>query len=151
MRLTSTASPSGVRRARSKPLRDRPAPLTPPVPMRLLLPLALPLILLSACRLEPRPAPEAPAPPAAPTHPVSDADVTVYVTEWCPYCQATREYLDEIGVEYTAVDIESGTEAYSAYQAEGGTGSIPLVVIGDTRIQGYSVPAIDEALDRAGL
>lgn len=77
--------------------------------------------------------------------------MTVYVTEWCPYCQATREYLDEIGVEYTAVDIESSEEAYAEYAAQGGTGGIPLVVIGDTRIAGYSIPAFDEALDRAGL
>lgn len=121
--------------------------------MRLLLLPLLALAVLTGCRLEPRQAPEATTPdtPAAVTQPVSDADVTVYLTEWCPYCRQTREYLDEIGVEYTAVDIESSPEALAEYQGQGGTGGIPLVVIGDTRIEGYSIPAFDEALDRAGL
>ena len=118
--------------------------------MRLLLLTALVLAGLTGCRLEPREAPEPPA-DVAPIVQTGDADVTVYLTEWCPYCRATREYLDSIGVAYRPVDIEASEENYAEYAQQGGTGGIPLVVIGDTRIAGYSIPAMDEALDREGL
>ncbi len=120
--------------------------------MRLALLATVVLAVLGGCRLEPRQVPAADAPAdEAPMVSTSDAEVTVYLTEWCPYCRATRTYLDSIGVAYRPVDIEASEENYREYERQGGTGGIPLVVIGDTRIAGYSIPAMDEALDRVGL
>lgn len=127
--------------------------------MRPLLTAALALTVLAGCRFEARadaPVPEpaetvgATAPAAAAATPAVDG-VTVYITEWCPYCQKTQEYLDEIEVPYTAVDIEASPEAYAEYQEQGGQGGIPLVVIGDRRIEGYSIEAFDQALAAADL
>lgn len=107
--------------------------------------------------VEPESAPvvaEAAAPTAAPSPaaPSEGAEgVVVYVTEWCPYCRQAREYLDAEGVPYTAVDIEESEAAYAAYQEAGGTGGIPLVVIGETTMEGWSQEATEEALEGAGL
>lgn len=116
------------------------------------------LLALAGCRLEGRaPAPEAPPAAATPasvgTGAIgSDASgVTVYLTEWCPYCRATREYLDGRGIPYRAVDIEASPEAYEEYARQGGTGSIPLVVVGDERMQGYAETALAEMLARNGI
>ncbi len=124
--------------------------------MRFFVSSVLALVLLAGCRIEPRAAAtDAPEDAASesetPFVPTASSDVTVYVTEWCPYCKATREYLDDVGIEYRAVDIESSEEAHAEYVEQGGDGGIPLVVIGNTRIAGYSIPAFDEALERAGL
>lgn len=130
--------------------------------MRLLLPL-LAFLAVAGCQRasDPEPAAEpAPAapPPATAEAPAADpgatpavADVTVYVTEWCPYCRQAQAYLDAEGVPYTAVDIEESAEAYAAYEAAGGTGGIPLIVVGRTVMEGYSEPALAGTLAAAGL
>lgn len=112
------------------------------------------VVLAAGCEPEaPPPAPPtppAPSPIEAPT-PRTPANVVVYVTEWCPYCRAAREYLDARDVPYTAIDIEASEEAHAAYRDAGGTGGIPLIVVGQTVMRGYSEPALADALEEAGL
>lgn len=126
--------------------------------------LVLVLLLAAGCRLEsapseaaspataadaPRPADAAPVVgDAAPSTPDG---VVVYVTEWCPYCRAAQQYLDAADVPYTSIDIESSAEAHAAYQDAGGTGGIPLIVVGQTTMEGFSEPALANALAEAGL
>ncbi len=43
--------------------------------------------------------------------------VTVYVTDWCPFSQRARSFLDSKGVEYEAIDIEEDEAA--AQKVEG--------------------------------
>ena len=109
----------------------------------------LAVLALAGCRLESRTAPPPEADALART--AGEAGVTVYVTEWCPYCRATQEYLDARGVAYRAVDIESSEEAYGEYAREGGTGSIPLIVVGEERMQGFQEAALEGLLQRNGI
>lgn len=112
----------------------------------------LALLALAGCRIETRtdaPAPEAAGPVA--TSGAEDAGVTVYLTAWCPYCRAAREYLDGQGIAYRPVDIESGPEAYAEYEGQGGTGSIPLIVVGEDKMQGFEENALASLLERNGI
>ncbi|MCI0996177.1 glutaredoxin family protein [Pseudomonas corrugata] len=75
----------------------------------------------------------------------SNARVTLYATDWCGYCKATRRFLDEKGVPYREFDIEKDPEARKAYEALGGRG-IPILDVNGTLIRGYEPQRILEAL-----
>jgi len=82
----------------------------------------------------------------AATEAVVNADVVVYVTSWCDVCAAAREHLDVRGIDYVARDIEASPEAYDAYRARGGTGAVPMIVIGDETLMGFNPETVDARL-----
>ena len=75
--------------------------------------------------------------------------VEIFVTSWCPYCSKTKAYFDAKGVPYSAFDIEKDQAANTRYQKYGVRG-VPLVVIGDVVIPGYSTAEFDKALAASG-
>ncbi|MDO5481147.1 MAG: glutaredoxin family protein [Candidatus Saccharibacteria bacterium] len=68
--------------------------------------------------------------------------IKVYSAEWCPYCHAEMEWLDEMGVEYEEVDIDKEGIKMS---------SIPVTEIGDERIEGFNRAKIKRVLKKNGL
>ncbi len=95
--------------------------------------LALTLVLLTALAV---PAPQAQAAPPK---------VDIYVTSWCPYCAKAKAYFEAKGIPYTTHDIEKNPSARMRFQSYGQQG-VPLVVIGETVIPGYSVAEYEKAL-----
>lgn len=77
--------------------------------------------------------------------PAAGPKVEIFVTSWCPYCTKTKAYFDGKGIAYTAYDIEKDAAARMRYQKYGQRG-VPLVVIGQTVIPGYSVADFEKAL-----
>jgi glutaredoxin-like YruB-family protein len=75
--------------------------------------------------------------------------VEIFVTSWCPYCSKTKAYFDAKGVPYSSFDIEKDQAANMRYQKYGMRG-VPLVVIGDVVIPGYSTAEFDKALAGGG-
>lgn len=67
-------------------------------------------------------------------------EVKVYSADWCGYCHALMEWLDELGVKYEEIDAE-GLDLQA----------IPVTKIGDEEIVGFDHPAILKALKKAGL
>ena len=63
-------------------------------------------------------------------------EVTLYATEWCGYCAATRELFATGGIRYSEQDIEKSSSAAEDHRRLGGNG-VPLIVIGDEIIHGY--------------
>ena len=76
--------------------------------------------------------------PAAAVMAVAQAQpsVTLYSTEWCGYCAATREFFDANGIQYTDIDVEKSTAGYERHKQLGGNG-VPLIEVGAEIIQGY--------------
>ena len=72
--------------------------------------------------------------------------VKLFMTSWCHYCRLTSQFLRSKGVTFTEHDIESDPKALSEYLAIGGGSGVPLVVIGDERVLGYDVAAMERAL-----
>jgi glutaredoxin len=75
--------------------------------------------------------------------------VELFVTRGCPYCSKAKAYFDAKGVPYTAFDIENDPVANMRYQKYGVRG-VPLVIIGDIVIPGFSTAEFDKALAAAG-
>lgn len=72
-------------------------------------------------------------------------EVTLYATEWCGYCAATRQLFEANGIAYTELDIEKSSAGYEGHKKLNGNG-VPLIVIGDKVIRGYSEGEIRSSL-----
>ena len=72
-------------------------------------------------------------------------DVVIYTTSTCPFCAQARALFAAKGVKYTEYQIDKSKTANDEFVAKGGIG-VPLVYIGDRRIDGYRETAILEAL-----
>ena len=65
-------------------------------------------------------------------------DIILYATDWCGYCEKTRQFLDENHIQYTEFDIEKseqGREQHAALNARG----VPVLDIKGTIIYGYDM------------
>ena len=77
--------------------------------------------------------------------------VDMFGAAWCGPCRLVRSVLDanQVAYRYHDIDTPNGRAAYQA--ARGSSRSIPLVVVGRTKIVGANIDAIGEALGRQGL
>ena len=76
------------------------------------------------------------------------AKVTVYTSDYCPYCGQAKRLLDRKGVAYEEVNIsEDEAQRVEMIARTKGRMSVPQIFIGD-----YHVGGSDDlhALDRAG-
>jgi len=67
--------------------------------------------------------------------------VVLYATEWCGYCQKTRELFAKHEIPYVEYDIEKSSQGYREYKALGGRG-VPVINANGTVIHGYSAQRI---------
>ena len=72
--------------------------------------------------------------------------VVIFSTSWCPACQAARRYMDSKGISYRDVDVEKSSEGANEYRRQGGDGSVPLIVVGDRKMVGFSSAELDSML-----
>lgn len=79
--------------------------------------------------------------------------VTVYSTTWCAFCNTEKQWLDKLGVEYAAKDIEEDKAAYDELMEKigGEFKGVPVTSIGDDVILGFDRPKLQEALKKNGL
>ena len=73
--------------------------------------------------------------------------VVMYATTTCPYCAKARSLFAERGVTYVEYQIDKSKEHDEAFKRLGLPG-VPVLFIGDRRIDGYREAAIVEALAR---
>lgn len=62
--------------------------------------------------------------------------VTVYSSPGCQPCRATHRKLDELGIEFTPVDVSEDPEALALCRSLGYQ-QTPVVVAGDEHWSGY--------------
>ena len=73
--------------------------------------------------------------------------VELYTTDWCPYCLKARIFFDSRGIPYTLYDVEKSREAAFKKERIAPRSGVPLVIIGDIVIRGYSEKAYKTALE----
>lgn len=58
--------------------------------------------------------------------------VTIYATDWCPFCRKLRERLDRTETPYDLVDVEADPEAAAWVESvNGGNRVVPTVRYSD--------------------
>lgn len=77
------------------------------------------------------PAPSDPPYPGIMTTPSSDT-ITMFGADWCRDCIRTKKQLDELGIEYTYVDLVEDPAAADVAKEISGRTNIPVVVYPDS-------------------
>jgi glutaredoxin len=75
-----------------------------------------------------------------------ETTVEIYVTSWCGYCNAAKNFFRRRGIEFTVYDIEKDRDAARRMMAMTTQRAVPFVVINGHGIQGYSEQAYELAL-----
>lgn len=81
------------------------------------------------------------------------SDITMYGAEWCGDCRRSKRLLNELGVEYTYINIEEVAGASDkVVEINGGMQSIPVVMFSDgTHLTEPSDPDLRKKLESLGL
>jgi glutaredoxin len=80
---------------------------------------------------------------------VGDAKVVLLSASWCGYCKRARNDFRAWGVHFREYDVETSEAGRRAY-ALIGERSVPILLIGDRQLYGYSSAYVRKALDEAG-
>lgn len=81
----------------------------------------------------------------------TNPSITIYSAPWCAFCHMTKRYLDDKGILYKDIDVDSDPAAAQALVEKSGQTGIPVLEIGDKIIIGFDRPKIDEALSQIKL
>lgn len=81
------------------------------------------------------------------------SEITMYGAEWCGDCRRSKRLLNELGVEYTYINIEEVPGAADkVIEINGGMQSIPVVMFSDgTHLTEPSDPDLRKKLESLGL
>lgn len=73
--------------------------------------------------------------------------VELYTTQWCPYCRKAEAFLEANGIAYLSYDIERDEAAAKRKQQLDQRKGVPLAVIGNQTIYGFSERLYRTALE----
>ncbi|MBF0265453.1 MAG: hypothetical protein HQL46_09280 [Gammaproteobacteria bacterium] len=78
---------------------------------------------------------------------IASCDMLLFTTQSCPYCKKARKYLNkpEVTINWCEIDTQQTKEGYSLFRQIGGQG-VPVALIGDKRIDGYSQSSYEKAI-----
>ena len=62
--------------------------------------------------------------------------VTLYVSDWCPYCQRARGLLAEKSVEFSEVNVDDDAKLREEMIARSNRRTVPQIFIGDMHVGG---------------
>lgn len=66
------------------------------------------------------------------------ANVTVYTTEYCPYCTRAKNLLKQKGVAFTEVNLEGKPDELQALKERTKWRTVPQIFINDKLIGGFT-------------
>jgi glutaredoxin 3 len=67
---------------------------------------------------------------------MSNVKVEMYATQWCPYCARARTLLNEKGVAFTEIDIESAPGLKDQMIERAQRKTVPQIFINNAHIGG---------------
>ena len=77
-----------------------------------------------------------------------DAEVILYSTEWCGYCDKARNLMARYNIPYSERDIEKSEEARLEHKKIGGRG-VPVLLINGQMVNGYNRSRILELVEKS--
>ena len=75
----------------------------------------------------------------------SKPDVIMLGAWWCTYCYQAKRYFQQNNIHYCEYDMENTLEGKRLYEEVGG-GAVPVLLIGQYQISGFSEQQIEAAL-----
>ncbi len=77
---------------------------------------------------------------------MKDKQVTVYTADWCGFCHAVKQYLNQKDVKFVEKNVETDPKNGQEAVQKSGQRGIPVLDIDGTVIVGFDRPKIDAAL-----
>lgn len=74
-------------------------------------------------------------------------EVVLYSASWCGYCDKARAYFKRNDIPFTEYDVEDSRKGRRDY-AQMDTNSVPVILIGDKRMVGFSADRFERLYDR---
>ena len=82
---------------------------------------------------------------------IKDApDVLMLGAAWCPACKDATRFFVKNNINYCEYDMEKNAIGAKLFQEVNGRG-VPILFIGEHRIQGFNAATVNRALQDAGL
>jgi len=75
----------------------------------------------------------------------SKPEVIMLGAWWCTYCYQAKKYFQKKNIQYCEYDMENTVIGKRLY-AEHGSGAVPILLIGEYRLNGFSEQQIEIAL-----
>lgn len=76
-------------------------------------------------------------------------EIKLYTTARCGYCKRARAYLANRGLAYTEYDVETSSVGRADYIRLKGRG-VPIIFVGEQRMDGYTEAGLAQLLQNAG-
>jgi glutaredoxin 3 len=67
---------------------------------------------------------------------VTQPAVTVYLSDWCPYCQRARGLLAQKNVDFSEINVEDDPKLRQEMIARSNRRTVPQIFIGDKHVGG---------------
>jgi glutaredoxin 3 len=67
---------------------------------------------------------------------VTQLAVTLYVSDWCPYCERAKGLLAEKNVEFSEINVEDDAKLREEMIARSNRRTVPQIFIGDKHVGG---------------
>jgi glutaredoxin len=74
--------------------------------------------------------------------------VRIYTAVWCGYCKKAKAHLASKGVPYDELDVETSEQGRGEFIKLGGRG-VPVILVGNQRMNGFDAAALDAMLGQA--
>jgi glutaredoxin len=88
--------------------------------------------------------------PASAATAASAQHVRLLSASWCGYCKRAAAYLRSRGTPFEEMDVEKSSQGKREYDALRGHG-VPIILVGDRRMDGYDQATLAMMLKDAGL
>jgi glutaredoxin 3 len=62
--------------------------------------------------------------------------ITIYTSEYCPYCTAAKRLLKSKGAAFREIDVDGRPELRAEMTRKAGRHTVPQIWIGDTHVGG---------------
>jgi glutaredoxin 3 len=62
--------------------------------------------------------------------------VTLYVSDWCPYCQRAKDLLIRKNVDFSEINVEDDAKLREEMLARSNRRTVPQIFIGDRHVGG---------------
>jgi glutaredoxin len=87
---------------------------------------------------------------ASPVGTSASRRVRLLSTTWCGYCKRAAAFLRARGTPFEELDVEKSIQGKREYDVLGGRG-VPIIMVGDRRMDGYDQTALAAMLRDAGM
>ncbi len=76
--------------------------------------------------------------------------ITLYSTPSCTHCRQLKQWLQQHRIRFVEMDVQRNARAFKDFQRHGGRG-VPLLVVGERKIQGFQAKQLPAQLRKAGV